>query len=102
MLAMSRSRARSMCYEPRLRSAVPAESDRLPRSFTGFWLAARARLSKPASGTTITQISGSDSASPESRCPALDEQRRIVDLLEDHLSRLDAADDYLDGLATTT
>lgn len=27
--------------------------------------------------------------------PSLDEQRRIVDLLEDHLSRLDAADTYL-------
>lgn len=29
--------------------------------------------------------------------PPLDEQRRIVDLLEDHLSRLDAADSYLDA-----
>ena len=29
--------------------------------------------------------------------PSLDEQRRIVDILEDHLSRLDAADDYLDA-----
>ncbi|WP_051515830.1 restriction endonuclease subunit S [Candidatus Blastococcus massiliensis] len=27
--------------------------------------------------------------------PSLDEQRRIVDILEDHLSRLDAANDYL-------
>ena len=27
--------------------------------------------------------------------PPLDEQRRIVDLLEDHLSRLDAAENYL-------
>ncbi len=31
--------------------------------------------------------------------PPLDEQRRIVDLLEDHLSRLDAADAYLDASA---
>jgi type I restriction enzyme S subunit len=29
--------------------------------------------------------------------PPLDEQRRIVDLLEDHLSRLDAASDYLEA-----
>jgi type I restriction enzyme, S subunit len=29
--------------------------------------------------------------------PPLEEQRRIVDLLEDHLSRLDAADAYLDA-----
>jgi type I restriction enzyme S subunit len=29
--------------------------------------------------------------------PPLDEQRHIVDLLEDHLSRLDAADSYLDA-----
>ena len=29
--------------------------------------------------------------------PPLDEQRRIVDLLEDHLSRLDAASNYLDA-----
>ncbi len=29
--------------------------------------------------------------------PPINEQRRIVDLLEDHLSRLDAADAYLDG-----
>lgn len=30
--------------------------------------------------------------------PPLDEQRRIVDILEDHLSRLDAANDYLDAV----
>ncbi len=41
------------------------------------------------------RLAGNDLASLTVEYPALDEQRRIVEFLEDHLSRLDAADRYL-------
>jgi type I restriction enzyme, S subunit len=44
-----------------------------------------------ASGTTFKEISGKRFAETELIWPTLDEQRRIVTTLEDHLSRLDAA-----------
>lgn len=44
------------------------------------------------SGTTRKRISRRNLATLTVPVPPLDEQRRIVDLLEDHLSRLDAAD----------
>jgi type I restriction enzyme, S subunit len=47
------------------------------------------------SGTTRKRISRKNLATLTIPVPHLDEQRRIVDLLEDHLSRLDAADAYL-------
>lgn len=45
-----------------------------------------------ASGTTFKEISGKGFAETAFLWPDLDEQRRIVDVLEDHLSRLDAAE----------
>lgn len=52
---------------------------------------------EPRIRTTAGQsgIAGADVRSVPLVLPTLDEQRRIVDLLEDHLSRLDAAADYL-------
>lgn len=52
---------------------------------------------EPRIRTTAGQsgISGKDIRSVPIVLPPLDEQRRIVDLLEDHLSRLDAADAYV-------
>ena len=53
---------------------------------------------RPGDGITGSQLT--PAPAPFRRCPSLpapDEQRRIVDLLEDHLSRLDAADAYLDA-----
>ncbi len=43
-------------------------------------------------------ISGSDVKSIPLRVPPLDEQQRIVAVLEDHLSRLDAAEGYLSAV----
>ena len=52
---------------------------------------------EPRIRTTAGQsgIAGADVRSIPLVLPPLDEQRRIVDLLEDHLSRLDAASNYL-------
>ena len=52
-----------------------------------------------ASGTTFREISGKRFAETMLRWPRIDEQRRIVEILEDHLSRLDAADAYLEAVA---
>lgn len=61
---------------------------------------ARRRISELATGTkdsmrNISQAALLMVAMP--KLPALDEQRRVVNILEDHLSRLDAADEYLDA-----
>ena len=51
------------------------------------------------SGTTRKRISRRNLASISLPVPPLDEQSRIVGILEDHLSRLDAAYAYLDAAA---
>ncbi|WP_291751245.1 restriction endonuclease subunit S, partial [Cellulomonas sp. 73-92] len=48
-------------------------------------------LEARASGTTFKEISGKEFGRTVLRFPDLDKQRQIVDTLEDHLSRLDAA-----------
>lgn len=55
-------------------------------------------LAALSTGTTIAHLPQQQLRRVPVPLPPLDEQRRIVDLLEDHLSRLDAADAYL-GLA---
>ncbi len=57
---------------------------------------------EPRIRTTAGQsgISGSDVRSVPLTVPPLDEQRRIVAVLEDHFSRLDAARHYLDAAAS--
>lgn len=52
-------------------------------------------LSFQTSSTNIRNIKASDYVSIAFPLPPQDEQRRIVGILEDHLSRLDAADIYL-------
>lgn len=47
---------------------------------------------KATSSTTVKHLSSKSVADIPLPNPPLDEQRRIVDILEDHLSRLDAAD----------
>lgn len=66
-----------------------------------YWylIAARADLEARASGTTFKELSAREFAATEFRWPAMKEQRRIVEALEDHLSRLAAADDYLNAAA---
>lgn len=58
-----------------------------------YWylLQAKHDMEARASGTTFKEISGKEFGRTLLRWPALSEQRRIVDILEDHLSRLDAA-----------
>ena len=49
-----------------------------------------------SAGSTVLHLNVADVRKiPIPMLPSLDDQRRIVDLLEDHLSRLDAADNYL-------
>lgn len=50
-----------------------------------------------ANGTTRLKLTQAAMRRIPTPIPPLVEQRRIVDLLEDHLSRLDAADSYLDA-----
>jgi type I restriction enzyme S subunit len=52
-------------------------------------------LARLSTGTTIAHLPQQQLRRVPVPLPPLDEQRRIVDLLEDHLSRLDAADAYL-------
>lgn len=51
----------------------------------------RDQLDRRSSGSTVTGIRQSELIHVELPLPSLSEQRRIVDILEDHLSRLDAA-----------
>ena len=78
------------------KSAVPP--DYIDSHYLYWYLvAARPDLEARASGTTFREISAKEFARTTFRWPPLEEQRRIVEILEDHLSRLDAADDYLDA-----
>lgn len=78
-------------------AVVRANSNVLP-AYLGHYLqsyAVRKRWSDAARGTNINNLKRGDLTSTPVPLPPLDVQRRIVDLLEDHLSRLDAADTYL-------
>jgi len=50
-----------------------------------------AQISEVTNGIALPNINGSKLAALQMPLPSLDEQRRIVEILEDHLSRLDAA-----------
>jgi len=54
----------------------------------GYWR----QVSDVTDGIAMPNINGTKLAAVEVPLPPPDEQRRIVDILEDHLSRLDAAD----------
>lgn len=73
--------------------------------FVYYWCMSpdvRKRAEAMMSGTTgRMRLSGNDLANLQVGYPPLDEQRRIVDLLEDHLSRLDAAGSYLSSAASS-
>jgi type I restriction enzyme, S subunit len=67
-----------------------------PKYLFYYLLSQRSRLDAAGKGATQRNISQSILKPWPIRFPVdLDEQRRIVDLLEDHLSRLDAAEDGL-------
>jgi len=57
----------------------------------------RAAVEAKQSGTTRKRISRRNLGALTVPLPALSEQHRILDVLEDHLSRLDAAHAYLDA-----
>ena len=57
----------------------------------------RQRWSDAARGTNINNLKVGNLRATPVPVPPLDEQRRIVEILEDHLSRLDAADAYLEA-----
>lgn len=72
-------------------------SDELDNRYLFYYLLAQRRdLDRQGKGATQRNISQTILKPWPIRFPRqIDEQRRIVDLLEDHLSRLDAASDYL-------
>ncbi|TFV51813.1 restriction endonuclease subunit S [Blastococcus sp. TF02A_35] len=61
-----------------------------------------ARVVAQQSGTTRKRISRKKLAALTLPVPPLPEQQRIVELLEDHLSRLDAARDYVAAVGART
>ena len=60
----------------------------------------RRAWSDAARGTNINNLKAQSLLETEIPLPPLGEQQRIVQILEDHLSRLDAANEYLRGVVT--
>jgi type I restriction enzyme S subunit len=79
-----------MCTNQGCKTAVPPDFID-SRYLYWFLVNATPDLEARASGTTFKEISGKRFAETEFWWPPLVEQRRIVEVLEDHLSRLDAA-----------
>ncbi|MBO1756675.1 restriction endonuclease subunit S [Allobranchiibius sp. CTAmp26] len=84
---------REMCTNQGCKTAIPP--DFLDSKYL-YWylLAAKPDLDSRASGTTFKEISAKRFAETQIRWPGLSEQRRIVEIIEDHFSRLDAAANY--------
>lgn len=75
--------------------AVVRSSERIDSRFLALFLQSfevRTRWSDAARGTNINNLKRGDLVSTPVPVPPLEEQRRIVAILEDHLSRLDAAE----------
>lgn len=65
----------------------------IPARFVLYWLRySEAKLAAGATGSTFEAVSGSRVREHPLPLPPLNEQRRIVAAIEEHLSRLDAAD----------
>jgi len=82
---------RDMAANQGCKIAVPPDDVLDSRYLYWFLLQAKDDLQARASGTTFKEISAKEFARTVLRWPALEAQRRIVDLLEDQLSRLHAA-----------
>lgn len=77
---------------------IDVDSERYDRRFLEYALQGYLdAIWKATSSTTVKHLSSRSIADIPLPNPPRDEQRRIVDILEDHLSRLDAANDYLDA-----
>ena len=85
---------RPMCTNQGFKTAVPGPD--LTSDFL-YWqlLALTDDIRVRASGTTFKEISGKAFAATSVVVPPLDEQHRIVAVLENHLSQLDAGGGYL-------
>ena len=94
--AIWHGRTEYLAYQKALHRIRP--SDRLDSHFLRYLLehhSLSGTLAKFSTGTTIAHLPQQQLRRLPVPLPPLDEQHRIVDLLEDHLSRLDAADNYL-------
>lgn len=83
--------------------ALRGRESLLDNRFLALWLTSpdgRGQLQGRASGTTVTGIRQAELLKLQVPLPPLIEQRRIVDTLEDHLSRLDAASGELASVRT--
>lgn len=80
----------TMCTNQGCKTAIPPEFIDSQYLYW-FLLAAKPDLEARASGTTFKELSGKRFAETRFWWPGLTEQRRIVEILEDHLSRLDIA-----------
>lgn len=90
-----------MCTNQGCKTAIPPPF--LDSKYLYWYLvAAKPDLEARASGTTFKEISGKRFAETRLRWPGIEEQRRIVAVLEDHLSRLDAADRTLEAAPRRT
>jgi len=84
-----------MCTNQGCKTAVPPDFID-SRYLYWFLVNAKPDLEARASGTTFKEISGKRFAETEFWWPPVADQRRIVQTLEDHLSRLDAASASMD------
>ena len=85
---------REMCTNQGCKTAVPP--DFIDSRYLYWYLVdAKPDLEARASGTTFKEISSKRFAETKLRWPDLQVQRRIVEILEDHLSRIDAASSQL-------
>lgn len=81
-----------------IRVTLPEDVDARFVNFQMEAVSARAHIETRIKTTAgQSDISGTDLRSTPLLLAELDEQRRIVDILEDHLSRLDAAQAYMDA-----
>lgn len=97
--AIWRGRDEYLAYQKALHRVRP--SDRLDVRFLRYLLQHHAQsgsLARLATGSTIAHLPQQQLRRVQVPLPPLDEQRRLVDLLEDHLSHLDAADAQLSAL----
>ncbi|MBM7331590.1 restriction endonuclease subunit S, partial [Agrobacterium sp. S2] len=77
---------------------IDVDSERYDRRFLEYALQGYLdAIWKATSSTTVKHLSSRSIADIPLPNPPREEQRRIVDILEDHLSRLNAANDYLDA-----
>lgn len=94
--AMWRGRTEYLAYQKALHRIRPG--DNLDARFLRYLPehhSLNGTLTSLATGSTIAHLPRQQLRRVPVPLPPLDEQHRIVDLLEDHLSRLDAADGYL-------